>query len=438
MKKVFLLIVLLLSIQNVSAKDTVFSINKYEEENLTVIEESYNTEQKQDGFIVAGTIMKKEEDQDSENNLIIVKYKKNGNTAWTYVYDKNIKEDNIDLTYLYNENQEIIGYIGIVELQNKEEDISSNIRLLKIDLNGELLEEKVPSLIENETLFNMIPIYKENQLDGYIGISNVIEENSSKQARIIRLNNDLEILWTKSEDKEDNLEIKYLEMIELLEDGNPIGFLIIREKITSEKQKLIDLIKVDLDGNNLEVKETNLDKYPSLSLLSLQDGYLLYGLTEDVKLKKGKYSYFIKKYNISEELWELIGDVSIKENIIQINKIDNTYLLLYKNSYDNSYEVVKITEDGLLDKKVKKLHNDYYKFNRFLAKKDTLYFVGQMQCPEDDFCDYDKNSLFLISDEDKVIEVREKDNNNILIGTGILLIGIVGLIVWKKKRRLNG
>ena len=284
----------------------------------------------------------------------------------------------------------------------------------------------------------MIPIYKENNIDGYIGISNVIEEASSKQARIIRLNNDLEILWTKNEDKEDNLEIKYLEMIELLEDGNPIGFLIIREKITSEKQKLIDLIKVDLDGNNLEVKETNLEKYPSLSLLSLQDGYLLYGLTEDVKLKRGKYSYFIKKYNTSEELWELIGDVSIKENTIQINKIDNTYLLLYKNSYDNSYEVVKITEDGLLDKKVKKLHNDYYKFNRFLAKKDTLYFVGQMQCPEDDFCDYDKNSLFLISDEDKVIEVREKDNNNILIGMGILLIGIVGLIVWKKKRRLNG
>ena len=436
MRKVFLIIVLLLSIHNVSAKDTVFSINKYDEENLTVMEESYNTEQKQDGFIVAGTIMKEKDDQENEYKLIVMKYKRNGSTAWTYYYDKSIKDNIIHLSYLYDENQEITGYLVIVELLNKEEDTVSNIRLLKIDLNGELLEEKISTLEENELLMRIIPINKDNKIDGYIGISNVIENDTSNKSKIIKFNNDLDVIWTKNEEKEDYLEIKYSKIIELLKEDTPIGYLILRERTTIEKERKIDLIKVDLDGNNLEIVQSNLEKYQSLSLLSLKDGYLLYGLTEEVKLKNGKYSYFINKYSLDEQLWELIGDVSLKEDIIQMNKVDDTYLLLYKNSYDNSYEVVKVTEDGLLKKKVKKLHNDYYKFHSFLARKDILYFVGQMNCPEDDFCDYDKNSLFLISDEDKVIEVKEKDNNNILIGTGILFILIVGLIIFKKKRRL--
>ena len=423
MKKVILLILLfILSIQNVSAKDTVFSINKYAEENLTIIKDSYNSEQKKDGYLVAGTIVKDKKVEENKE-FILTKYKKNGNISWIYQYENNINETSINLNYQYNEDG-LIGYLVEIEILN-EENIPKSI-FLTIDLEGNLLEEKETNLEENESIQEIINI----QQDGYIAISNIIDNNIVKKSRLIRYNKDLEIIWIKEE-----IEVKYKKIIELSEEG----YLILREKQTEDKTPLLDIIKVDKEGNNIEVKQTNLEKYQSLSLLSLEDAYIIYGLTSEVKLKNGQYSYFINKYNNNgEELWELIGDDPVKDkNLIQLNFIDNKLLLSYKNASDNSYEVVKVTDDGVIDKKVKKIHNDYYKLNYFLSNKNTLYFVGQINCPEDDNCDFDNNSLFLISDEDKVIEVKEKDNNNILISFGILLLMIMGMLIIKKRRRLN-
>lgn len=424
MKKVILLILLfILSIQNVSAKDTVFSINKYAEENLTIIKDSYNSEQKKDGYLVAGTIVKDKKTEEENKEFILTKYKKNGNISWIYQYENNINETSINLNYQYNEDG-LIGYLVEIEILN-EENVPKSI-FLTIDLEGNLLEEKETNLEENESIQEIINI----QQDGYIAISNIIDNNIVKKSRLIRYNKDLEIIWIKEE-----IEVKYKKIIELSEEG----YLILREKQTEDKTPLLDIIKVDKEGNNIEVKQTNLEKYQSLSLLSLEDAYIIYGLTSEVKLKNGQYSYFINKYNNNgEELWELIGDDPVKDkNLIQLNFIDNKLLLSYKNASDNSYEVVKVTDDGVIDKKVKKIHNDYYKLNYFLSNKNTLYFVGQITCPEDDNCDFDNNSLFLISDEDKVIEVKEKDNNNILISFGILLLMIMGMLIIKKRRRLN-
>ena len=65
---------------------------------------------------------------------------------------------------------------------------------------------------------------------------------------------------------------------------------------------------------------------------------------------------------------------------------------------------------------------------------NILYLVGQINCPKDDTCEYDSNSLFLISDEEKVIEVKDNDSKNILIITGIFIILIIGTVIYRKKR----
>jgi LPXTG-motif cell wall-anchored protein len=72
-----------------------------------------------------------------------------------------------------------------------------------------------------------------------------------------------------------------------------------------------------------------------------------------------------------------------------------------------------------------------------MSKKNTLYFIGQIKCPEDDNCEYNQNSLYIISDEDKVIEVEDKESTNIIIVIGTVLIVLVGLIYIKKKKGLE-
>jgi LPXTG-motif cell wall-anchored protein len=72
-----------------------------------------------------------------------------------------------------------------------------------------------------------------------------------------------------------------------------------------------------------------------------------------------------------------------------------------------------------------------------MGEKSTLYFVGQIRCPEDDNCEYNQNSLYLISDEDKVIEVEDKDSTGILIVIGSLVILLAGTIYIRKRKRLK-
>ena len=81
---------------------------------------------------------------------------------------------------------------------------------------------------------------------------------------------------------------------------------------------------------------------------------------------------------------------------IELINNHNEYLLMYTNASDKSNEIVKIDFDGLVKNKVKKLKNDYYNITSFNTYNNTIYFVGQITCPEDETCDYDSNSLFII------------------------------------------
>ena len=73
--------------------------------------------------------------------------------------------------------------------------------------------------------------------------------------------------------------------------------------------------------------------------------------------------------------------------------------------------------------------------NGFSFDHNVLYFIGQINCPEDDNCDYNAKSLFLVSSEDKVIEVEDKDSKTILIITGIIIILIGIMYLYKKKKK---
>ena len=91
----------------------------------------------------------------------------------------------------------------------------------------------------------------------------------------------------------------------------------------------------------------------------------------------------------------------------------------------------------IVKNKIKKIYDEYYDVSDYIFSNDILYLVGQINCPKDDTCEYDSNSLFLVSDEEKVIEVKDNDSRNILIVTGIFIIMIIGTIIIRRKRSLK-
>ena len=108
------------------------------------------------------------------------------------------------------------------------------------------------------------------------------------------------------------------------------------------------------------------------------------------------------------------------------------YLIIYINDNDDSIEITRINTSGEIENKIKKINNDYYSINKFLYSNDILYFVGQITCPDDDNCDYNMKSLFLMGTEDKVIEVEEEDNTAIFIIMGSIVLFIVLLYILRR------
>ena len=107
--------------------------------------------------------------------------------------------------------------------------------------------------------------------------------------------------------------------------------------------------------------------------------------------------------------------------------------MMYRND-DTSFEIVKVDLDGNIIEKIKKIKNEYYSINNFNNKDRTIYFVGQINCPEDDTCEYDSTSLFLISDEEKVIEVETDTNINIVVlCMGIVALAAIILLIRRRK-----
>ena len=108
---------------------------------------------------------------------------------------------------------------------------------------------------------------------------------------------------------------------------------------------------------------------------------------------------------------------------------------MYTNENDKSNEIVKIDFEGNIKNKVKKIKNDYYNITNFNTYNNTIYFIGQITCPEDETCDYDSNSLFIISDQDKVIEVQQKEASSISLVTILSIVAIVLIILVRKKTK---
>ena len=423
MKKVsILLIVFFFSILNVSAKDNVISMNKYLEENFLFIEDSYGKDLTKDGVITGGYYLEEKEENEEKYNdkqVIIVKYDNKGNLVWKYTYEK-LREDNLDfLTYSYDNNGSIDGYLLGV---SNEEQIETS--LIKLDLEGKVILEK-PLTINEQVKINKI-VYDSNN---YILIG-----NNTTNSYLIKLNNNLDIVLNK---KSEDL-VFYKDITKITKDNNTIGYALIRS--LNDTNELVRL-NINLD---LEKVIKSLEEYDVSYLTNSNQGFILYGITSEVKLKKGDSSYFIINYNSEDsEVWESIGDISVnKEKLIKLLPItkDNQiskYLLLYSNENSNNLEVVNIKIDGEIGEKIKKVYDKYYLLSDFRLKQNTLYVVGQINCTEEETCDYNKNSLLLISTEDKVIEVKDNDSKNILIVIGVFILLIIGTVFIKKKKRLK-
>ena len=437
MKKIRLILIiitlLLLNIDNVFAKDTVYSINKYEDEKLIYIEDSYDKDNKVDGLITAGTYLKekieKEDTTYEDYQIMIVKYKKSGNREWTYRYGKTSAEEVSNILYTYNNDNKVDGYLIIVDNSyDLETETTGRSLFIKIDLDGRLVEEKAINLNKDEKIIKLITTYNsENNIDGYIGITST---------SIIKFDKNLNIVLRKDLDNS-----KYIDITSIYKDNKAISYVLLKQS-EQDNKKNVELVKYNKDLT--EEKNISIDNYISYKLESTKEGFILYGITGDVKVEGGDKSYYLLNYNENLEVnWETIGNIALNEknDIVlhpMIKENSTNYYLLYKNK-DSSYEVIKLDKNGTLKKKIKKIKNSYYNFISFSmgAKEKDMYFVGYITCPKDEKCDYNSNSLFLVSDEDKVIEVKDSTSTKILIGIAVLVLGSGYILYATRKKKIN-
>lgn len=438
MKKIVLLIISVISFFtyniNVYAKDTVYSLNKYNDEKLTIIDKSYNSKNEIDGFIVAGTYNKKDTEKEENPQVIYAKMDTYGNTDWVHSYkSEDAVSSNIsNILYLYNDENKINGYGLIISIKDTNDTLKNII--LKIDLKGKIIEEKSASIDDNIIISKLISVNNGE----YIGIA-----NSDDKAYLVKYDKDFNLVY-KKEYQEDNVSsASYKDIVPIRKEDNISGYVTI-VNIKKNDLEQVKLINNDLDGNVVSTIKDNFESNADPRLEMANDGFILYGITNELKLSNNKStSYFINIYNSSlEEKNDSIGTTAIaKDKVLKLfpikddNKIKE-YLLLYINDNDSSIEIVKINMDGEEESKIKKINNSYYDITNFNACNDILYIIGQINCPEDDDCEYNNNSLFLISDQDKVIEVKQSDNN-IIIGTCVFVGLIVLLVVLRRIFKKN-
>lgn len=423
MKKIlFIIILLLIGSYNVYAKDISYSMNKYSTEIFNYIEKAYNSDLKEDGYILGGSVYKEDNDKNDhpgDYQVILVKYDKNDKLVWKYTFG-DTKDDYIDyLAYTYDDNGNIDGYLIVCEKTYSiyEPNIGGNSLIIKIDFDGKLVYERE---INEGRIKKIIPTKDvEDNIDGYISILNTHSGSS-----VIKYNKNFDII-----SRRDFNDIDISDITVINENNKLIGYAVIVGN---------NLITLDSNLSN-DVVINDVSKYDTANLEEAKDGFILYGITSDVKLDKGDSSYYLINYNNGEEVWETIGDTPSSKDgkTILLPIVKNNikkYFLLYKNEVDSSYEVVKINLDGEVIKKIKKINNNYYDFENFYSKGDTIYFVGQIKCPEDESCEYDNNSLYLVSDEDKVIEVKDDTSRNIIIVFSIVFIVLIGGLIFIRRK----
>lgn len=438
---------------NVYATDTVYTINKNKDEKFYFTKDSYNSNGKIDGVVAAGSYLKEtieyNDTKYDDYQIMLVKYNDNGVVKWFYNYGKT-SEDHIDyLTYTYDHEGNIDGYLLVLENTydvNQEiiEEQNSLSTFIKVGLDGKQVFEKQSGINNKEKIKKIIPTYNEdNQVDGYISYGTVTHDGKEDSAILIKYDKELNVIWSKEYKNEEYEKTTYLDITNFYENGKVIGYVVIREFL-SANSKQTDLIKIDKDGNEEKNIDNTLNKYKTVNLEEAENGFVLYGKTEDVKLKKGSMSYYIIKYNTDcVEGWETIGDTELDTNgkiVLYPRKKDNKleeYIILCTNKTKSSTQVIKLDNEGTIKNKVKKITNEYYDIEDFNINGDILYFIGQIVCPEDDNCEYDTNSLFIVSNEEKVIEVEDNQSANIMIFIGIFILGCIGISFFKKKKRLK-
>ena len=446
MKKCFIIsifILLCMSI-NVFAMDTLYSINKYNNEELEFIKYSYNTDGNVDGIISTGTFLKKKIEKGEvdfyDYQVMLIKYSKSGKVKWKLDYGKTGEDEVYDLTYTYDEDGNINGYLV---LMNKSYDIEETSKLyrpllLKVDLDGKLIEE-VEIINDGEYILDrIVPVFRDKKFTNYM-LSGYKITSDNNIGVFYSLGRELNINYNREYREDGFVNSKIFDITYVNKDTDSLGYVGLVNFEDSEFNHMTKLIRFDNDGNYVSTIKEDFDEVDSPKLSYSDNGFVLYGLTSEVKLKNNKtVSYYLEKYDgdFNKE-WETIGDSYSKEaNSLVLNPIYDSYLLMYKNSDDSSIEIVKINNEGLIKEKVKKINNEYYKINSFISRKDVLYFVGNISCPEYDNCGYETNSLFLVSTEDKVIEVKADDNFNV-IAISILIVVLLGFLFILRKYNEN-
>ena len=436
MKKIIMFICVIATLMftnNAYAADTVYSLNKYDEEKFETIIDSYDKDMKQDGFIAAGTILKEtnkiDEEEYDDYQVILVKYDVTGKVKWTFNYGKTDVDQLDSLEYTYDQENKINGYLIVMNKSNDIEEEKSNTSVfVKVDLNGKLVEEKEILLEENSKINKIIAVIDQDKnLNSYIAIGN------SDYPFIAKYDANLNLVFVKKY----TLENTIFNDISIVRNQKTIDSYVI--SVTENKEKIINkVIRYDLEGNEVSTLTTNEYTHAKIQFLQDNNGILIYGLTNQVKLDDlDSPTYYLIKYNVENNIeWETIGNIPIsKNNEVKLINNHNEYLIMYTNENDKSNEIVKIDFEGNIKNKVKKIKNDYYNITNFNTYNNTIYFIGQITCPEDETCDYDSNSLFIISDQDKVIEVQQKEASSISLVTILSIVAIVLIILVRKKTK---
>ena len=296
-KSIILLIIIvtIIGTKNVLAKDTVYSINKYQEENLQFIKNSYNKKGQEDGFVVGGYYLKnaieQENDEIKDYQIILAKYKETGESQWTYSYGKTREDKMDDLQYTYDENNKIDGYLitlektyDIIEENNLEENRiteesqildNSNSTFLKIGLDGKLVWEKNSGLNRYEKIKKIIiSMNEENQPDGYIALG-IIEENNKKIPTIIKYDKEMNVVWQKEATIEENQELEYIDICPIQEEKKVVGYALIRSSTISKKEKKVEIVRINMSGEEETIIDNTLAKYTSYFLQKANNSIIL-------------------------------------------------------------------------------------------------------------------------------------------------------------------
>ncbi len=451
MKKVVFIVIfitLVFTNFNVFAKDTVYSLNKYEEEKYSFILDSYNEEGKKDGLLAAGEVSLGSVDSENSeydvSHVILVKYNYNGDVIWELSQGKPCLNTLDYLEYTYDEAGKVDGYLIVMPKTYKASETDENTNrqetFIKVDLNGKVVWEKDSSTEEIISITKIISTHNnENKADGYIAIAKTLDGQSQL---LIKYDLELNIVWLKKQDKVTEKQLEYQDLETIYEEKEIIGYALIRKVVQSDNTETVELIKFNSNGEEENVINQELNKYLSVKLANTPNGIIVYGLTDEVKLKEDDISYYIIKYNNSlEEEWETIGEEPLlKDKALKLKAVEKDneiekYIIMYntKSADEINTVVAEIDLDGLFVKKIKKITSSYYTIEGFNINGKTLYFIGQINCPADDDCEYNMSSLFLISDEDKVVEVKDNTSRNILLIMAALVTVIVIAILIKKR-----